>query len=212
MEFNFRAYKGETLHNVVVSYKIDGVRAHRTSEGVLSRAGKPLYNVTLHCDVAEVFCGTWEETVSRVRTHLGTPVFDECIYSLNPIDPRLVVGTYTILTEEDVTKLFSKATALGYEGLVLHTDTYLYKVKAVEHYDVPVLSLCEGKGRNKGKLGAVMTPLGKVGVGFSDDERTSFFNDDFIGTVIEVECMSLTPSGKFRHARYVRSRFDKGGT
>jgi ATP-dependent DNA ligase len=29
------------------------------------------------------------------------------------------------------------------------------------------------------------------------------------GPIIEVECMGLTPSGKFRHARYLRVRWDK---
>lgn len=53
---------------------------------------------------------------------------------------------------------------------------------------------------------AFMTEKGKVGTGFSNDDRKA---DWEIGEIIEVEAMGLTPAGKFRHPRFSRRRFDK---
>ncbi len=203
----FKTYKGETLKDVLVTYKIDGVRAHKTPEVIVSRAGKPLYNITMDCDVAEVFLGSWEASVSAARTHLGTPIAQEHIYSLQPtLDSRLIVGNYPTLTASDVDALFHKAKELGYEGLVLYSEDKMYKVKGKETYDVVVLQVLSGTGRNASRMGAVVTPMGKVGLGFSDLEREAGLP---LGSIIEVECMELTPKGKFRQPRFIRRRVDK---
>lgn len=205
----FKTYKGETLYDVEISYKIDGVRAHKTSEGVVSRAGKPLYNITMDCEIAEIFCGSWEETVSMVRTHIGKPVPKNCIYNLSPIDPRLYVGFYKVITSDVVELLFTEALSTGYEGLVLSTSKHKYKVKPKETEDIIITGIIEGTGKYKGMLGAFVTPKGKVGTGFTDEQRATFFSPTYIGTLIEVESMGGTPNGKFRHPRFIRERFDK---
>jgi len=53
--------------------------------------------------------------------------------------------------------------------------------------------------------------MGKVGVGFSDVERETWWTPVFRrpGIIIEVECMELTPAGRFRHPRFIRIREDK---
>nr|WP_283842052.1 hypothetical protein [Bradyrhizobium sp. KB893862 SZCCT0404] len=107
--------------------------------------------------------------------------------------------------------------AKGYEGLVLRQGDVWLKVKPTETYDVLVTGIIEGTGKHKGRMGALMTPMGKVGTGFSDAERVTFWNyckepDDgrgIMGETIEVECMKLTDDGKFRHPRFVRVRPDK---
>jgi ATP-dependent DNA ligase len=50
--------------------------------------------------------------------------------------------------------------------------------------------------------------MGKVGTGFSDAMRKEDWNSR-IGEFIEVECMQLTPDGKFRHPRFLKRRWDK---
>lgn len=207
----FKKYNGETLTNAIVSYKIDGVRAHNTPDGPVSRAGKPLYNLTMpkSIEVAEIYGGTWEETISMVRTQVGAPVPKSAIYSLRPkLDKRLVVGEYKIITPQEVENLFIFAKASGYEGLIIESEGLLYKVKGTETYDVPVTAVQEGTGRNLGRMGALMTPMGKVGGGFTDAQRELYYTN-IIGKIIEVECMELTPDGKFRHPRFVRLREDK---
>ena len=208
----FKKYNGETLTNAIVSYKIDGVRAHNTPDGPISRAGKPLYNLTLpdNVEVAEIYGGTWEETISMVRTQKGgSPVSKSAIYSLVPkLDKRLIIGKYATITPDEVAELFETAKQKGLEGLIIETDGVYYKVKGTETYDVPVLEVQEGTGRNLGRMGALMTPMGKVGGGFTDAQRELYYKD-IIGKIIEVECMELTPDGKFRHPRFVRLREDK---
>jgi hypothetical protein len=205
----FRTYQGETLTNVDVSLKIDGVRAHNVNGQILSRKDKPLYNITMPYDVAEIFTGSWENTVSRVRTHNGTPLEAEYIYCLDPIDPRLDWGTWEHLDSALVNKMFLDARDLGYEGLVLRTDKYWYKVKEQENFDTIVTGIIEGKGKYVGRLGAFVTAQGNVGTGLTDKQREEFFTPDSIGKTIEVETMGLTPKGKFRHPRFIRERFDK---
>lgn len=206
----FKTYGNETLHDVTVSRKIDGVRAHNTEQGILSRKDKPLYNIEMNCDVAEIFVKSWEDTVSLVRTRSEMPFDPSYVYELLPnLDSRLYLGTYEVLSPSMVSDLFDKVVEEGYEGLVLETTKWLYKVKSVENYDVPILGIVEGTGKYKGKLGAFVTERGKVGTGFSDEEREKFFTPTIIGETIEVKAMGLTPDGKFRHPRYHRMRFDK---
>lgn len=205
----FRTYQGETLTNVDVTLKIDGVRAHNVNGKILSRKDKPLYNITMDYDVAEIFTGSWENTVSRVRTHNGTPLEAQYIYCLDPIDPRLNLGFAFKLEPEDVERIFKEARYNGYEGLVLRTDKYWYKVKEQENFDTIVTGIIEGKGKYVGRLGAFVTAQGNVGTGLTDKQREEFFTPDSIGKTIEVETMGLTPKGKFRHPRFIRERFDK---
>lgn len=206
--FRFRTYRGETLRDALVTLKIDGVRAHATPQGVLSRAGKPLHNILLPpgVTVAEVFCGSWEATVSAVRTQNGTPVDRHHIYPLCPdVDLRLLVGRWSCIDSADVRSLFEQYHP-RYEGLVIQADGCHYKVKGEETHDVPVTGVVPGNGKHAGRMGALMTPKGKVGTGFTDAEREQVWMP---GMVIEVACMELTPGGVFRHPRFVRRRYDK---
>ena len=131
------------------------------------------------------------------------------IYSLRPnLDKRLIVGVYDTITPLEVAHLFEVAKTQGLEGLIIESEGVLYKVKGTETYDVPVIGVQEGTGRNLGRMGALLTPMGKVGGGFTDAHRELYYKD-IIGKIIEVECMELTPDGKFRHPRFVRLREDK---
>lgn len=218
-----------------VTIKIDGVRAlwqapdHRgdnTKRGWFSRADKPLYNIPEPdiCeqypfwwpgDNCELYLGNLADTVRACRTkHLkpDTPrITHEHLYSLNPIDPRLDLGLVENPTAEWLTSKLATVNGQGFEGLVLRQGNKWLKVKPHDTYDVRVLSVHEGTGKHAGRLGYVTTHLGDVGTGWSDLERSTWWHQRhrMPGVTIEVECMQLTPDGKFRHARFIRERFDK---
>lgn len=194
----------------IISRKIDGIKMLRDMVGnPVSRAGKPLYNlgkVPIVITEAEIYAGSWEKSITAVRTILGADVPLDCVYTLNPLDERLVITTCNNPTVEIINNFFKDALAQGYEGLVLHQGDLRLKVKPVETYDIAVIGFQEGKGRNKGRLGAFITAKGNVGTGLTDADREKHYD---LGTIIEVECMGLTPAGKFRHPRFKRVREDK---
>jgi hypothetical protein len=196
-----------------VTLKIDGVRMLRDEDGnPVSRAGKPLYNLEGIDDKitdAEIFLEDWETSVSMVRTKEGTLIKNECAYSLEPMDRRLWLADETDPTSTCIMNFLAEVTELGYEGLMLRQgDTWL-KVKPTETFDVPVLQVIEGTGKYVGMMGALMTPKGKVGTGFTDKDRYDMWHRPWGDELIEVECMSLTKDGKFRHPRFKRIRWDK---
>ena len=201
-------YTGQSLKgDWLVTRKLVGVRALRSPNGYESRQGKPLYNLdSVEGDDIEVFLGSWEATVSAVRTHVGKAIPQDACYSLDPVDARLIVKTLSNPSSEDVLACLNDALIRGDEGVVLRQDQKWYKVKPYETYDVPVLGITPGKGKHLGKIGAFITPMGNVGTGLTDQQRTELL--DYRG-VIEVFCMSLTPAGKFRHPRFERIREDK---
>jgi len=197
------------------SYKIDGVRMLRDEDGKpVSRSGKPLYNledVPAYIVDAEIFLKDWETSVSMVRTkYTDEKVPVEYVYELDRIDPRLDLYTIMDPCVEFIEEALNDAVSEGYEGLILRnveTNRWL-KVKPSDNYDVEVIGTTEGTGKYEGKLGALVTNMGKVGTGLTDEDRSKPI-DSWIGKTIEVECMGLTKNGKFRHPRYVRDRWDK---
>lgn len=206
-----KLYKGQKLKGLwQFTRKIDGVRMLRNEAGFpVSRSDKPLYNlghVPKEITDAEIFLNNWGESVSLVRSMYGDPVPLDCVYSLYPLDERLILGYYHDPSPDFVADMLKTALAHGDEGLVIRQGDKWLKVKPVETYDVPITGLQPGTGKYVGKMGALLTPMGKVGTGFTDAMRDEEWT---IGEIIEVECMQLTDDGKFRHPRFVRRRFDK---
>lgn len=209
--------------------KIDGVRAFWVGDGWVSRNGKPLYNMprVLNAQLEsgegfEVYCfapgrsskENYKATIERVRAkNKLRPIAADDLYSLSPLDVRLRRFAYLDPTKERIEYELQRALADGYEGLVLRQGDKWLKVKPIETYDVKVTGIIEGTGKHKGRMGALMTDMGKVGTGFSDFERIQWWEAEYpeavAGALIEVECMQLTPAGKFRHPRFVRIRYDK---
>lgn len=210
-----KLWKGNDLKGCwLITYKIDGVRMLRDEDGKpVSRSGKPLYNldhVSKGVTDAEIFYTDWESSVSLVRTKDAEPVKRDHVYPLNMHDPRLIVGVFDSPIKEHISAELVKATDRGYEGLVLIQGDVQLKVKPKETYDVEVLGMVEGTGKYVGMLGALETSMGKVGTGFTDEDRRNFYTAGVIvGSTVEVDCMSLTKSGKFRHPRFIRVRWDK---
>lgn len=236
-------WKGNDLRGVyLMTIKIDGVRMLRDDEGnPVSRNGKPLYNLE---DVpewitdAEIYYGNWEDSIHHVRSSKSEvgKVDIEHVYPLFPeADARLRLGYFVDPTAEQINAALEEVVAAGYEGMVLREmdgKGKLFKVKPKETYDVSVTGMIEGTGKHKGRMGALLTSKGKVGTGFTDEERERWWEffmgcpctiiDDISETptqylllahaptpTIEVECWELTKGGKFRHPRYIRTRVDK---
>lgn len=112
-----------------------------------------------------------------------------------------------------------------YEGTILKKKNGSYefkrtrdwmKVKPIQTIDVEITGYIEGTKKYTGMLGAFTFNYNdqpcRVGGGFSDKEREEFWKrkDKMIGTIIEVEFMESTESGKTRHVRFIRERNFKG--
>jgi len=195
-----------------VTLKIDGVRMLRDEDGnPVSRSGKPLYNLeNIDKDItdAEVYDTDWKTSVSLVRTkHTTVKVLPDQVYTLDPLDLRLDVEEVQDPSATAIRAWLETALAQNYEGLVLRQEDKWIKVKPKETYDVQVTGKIEGTGKYIGKLGAFTTDMGNVGTGLTDKDREEYWTDT--PTLIEVECMSLTPDGKFRHPVFKRVRWDK---
>jgi DNA ligase-1 len=120
----------------------------------------------------------------------------------------------------------------GFEGIMIKElgapyeckrNTFWMKWKPTITVDLTVVSLEEGTGRNEGRLGALVcegTDDGKfisvnVGSGFSDEDRTDYWNNSnlIVGRTAEVLCdaVSQNQDGSYslRFPRFVRFRDDK---
>jgi ATP-dependent DNA ligase len=217
-----KPWKGKDLKGVwIVTRKLDGARMLRDDEGnPVSRSGKPLYNLGhIHAKItdAEIFLTDWETSMGLVRSSVnGSPVPESCVYSLDPLDDRLYLTTAVDPTAQSIQRLLKQQLDKGDEGLILRQgDTWL-KVKPKGSADVYVTGFQNGTGKHSGRMGALLTNRGKVGTGFTDEQRGWWqMMFDLHGLqwltkqLIEVEYMELTDGGKFRHPRYLRLRDDK---
>ena len=159
-----------------ITLKIDGARMLRDTQGnPVSRAGKPLYNLGLidkGITDAEIYNKNWETSMSLVRTkNNGSPVDPSFVYSLDPLDPRLHLGTMTDPSARDLRTLMKTKVDEGYEGLIVRQADKWLKVKPKDTADVLVTGYQGGTGKHEGKMGALLTAYGKVGTGFTDVDR-----------------------------------------
>jgi hypothetical protein len=199
-----KVWKGQKPQHTI-AIKIDGIQAVLKNNQVVSRSNTPLYNID-PCLLEEgkryeVYLGSFKLTNSVLRTHVHErKVQQHELYEIHPnTDERLLLHPL----DSDLKELFNHVLALGFEGLVIDQT---YKIKPKRTYDVPVIGIIPGKGKHTGRMGALVTPMGKVGIGFTDAERELNWQ---LGILIEVECMELTADGKFRLPRFIRERWDK---
>ena len=112
-----------------------------------------------------------------------------------------------------------KMVAAGGEGLMLHRadaayvtgrSNVLLKLKMFYDAEAKVIEYIPGKGKYKGKLGALLveTPEGvrfKLGTGFSDEQRA---NPPAIGSLVTYTYRDVTKKGKPKFANFLRERHD----
>ncbi len=128
-------------------------------------------------------------------------------------------------TSQQIFAVMNQMIARGYEGAVAkdldqimvwgkHTGSYL-KIKKMDNADGRVKQLLEGKGKDKGKLGAMMVEfdgvITKVGSGFSDAQRREYWKlgDEILEEMIEAQYQNKTPDGKLRFPVFIKFRKDK---
>jgi len=113
--------------------------------------------------------------------------------------------------------LLKQTVADGGEGLVLHRasalwspgrSTTLLKFKPVADDDARVVAHLPGKGRNAGRLGALLLELPNgqrfaLGSGFSDAQRA---NPPPVGSLVTYRYRDRTPKGLPRFASFLRVR------
>lgn len=90
------------------------------------------------------------------------------------------------------------------------------KIKEKITLDLEVIGVFVGKGKYTGMLGGVTCRYadGKVvdvGSGFTDAQRSDFWNDQelIIGKIVEIEAMKESDKGKLREPRFKGIRHDK---
>jgi ATP-dependent DNA ligase len=202
----------DLLGTWTVTMKLDGVRALSDGHTVLSRKNKPLYGMDHIADMfsdAEIFCGSFKETISTVRTVHGRRVDIEQVYSLTPCDDRLYIDEVYNPDHASIQAVIDEVSKPGVcDGVVLRQGDVWIKCKPVVTLDLVVTGIQPGCGKHTGRMGALITSMGKIGTGFTDVDRV-VLNKDIIGKTIEVSYMELTTDGKLRHPRFVRTRPDK---
>lgn len=129
-------------------------------------------------------------------------------------------------SHRDLDEAFEDAVEQGFEGIIAKDKSAPYefqrsnawrKLKPTkEPIDLRVTSVVPGTGRLAGTLGALRvetaggTALGKVGTGFTDEERDELWaRDDLVGSIVELEWEELQErdgSYGLRFPRFLRLR------
>ncbi len=134
--------------------------------------------------------------------------------------PQLkAVQQFRIKDESALKQQLKKIVAAGGEGLMLHRADAAYvtgrsdvllKLKPQYDAEAKVIEHIPGKGKFKGKLGALLveTPEGvrfKLGTGLSEAQRA---NPPSIGSLVTYRYRDVTKKGKPKFASFMRERHD----
>lgn len=128
-----------------------------------------------------------------------------------------VIEQFEISDHKNLMKKLDEIVKNGGEGLMLHRKDSLYqtvrsddmlKLKTFEDAEAVVISIIEGKGKFKGKMGAILVENSdkihfKIGSGFSDEERK---NPPKIGTIITYKFYGKTKNNVPRFPSFLRVR------
>ena len=156
----------------------------------------------------EFWNGKSKEPYSNRKKHLIE--LGEKITALGTDNLEIVHMCYEGYDHSEIWKWLDYAEQHDWEGVILNLDApyeckrtkNLIKVKRFYTYDLEVIGVEEGTGRNKGTLGALVVKYKNntvnVGSGFTDEERSYYWNnqDKIIGRVIEVKYKEITTDKK----------------
>ena len=151
--------------------------------------------------------------------------FDARLTALRKVLPVAAAPWVVPVTQERATThaelmaRLDQTVRLGGEGLVLHRGSSLYrgertadllKVKPFDDAEARVIAHLPGRGRNEGRLGALLvrTPEGvsfKIGSGFTDAQRA---DPPPIGSLVTYRFNGTSAAGVPRFARFLRVRSD----
>ena len=200
--------------------KVDGIRYIRGQDGRFYTRG----NKELHPNVYkvvpdwvtdfELFRNDWSTSMGlKAGTVVPHP---SDIYSLYPhVDERLHLyeEQHMAANNKMCLDVMNFVVSNGYEGIVIRQGKKWVKFVPVRTADVVINGFKEGTKRLAKSLGALTTPLGNVGTGFTDEQRKWLWTHrtQIIGMTIEVAYREVTKDGKLRMPRFVRFRDDKKG-
>jgi len=153
--------------------------------------------------------GTFEDRMKAIRESQ----VESTTLQLRVLCQSICEGTGSLQAE------LARVESVGGEGLMLRQPDSLYeagrsstllKVKSFHDADAVVIGHQPGKGRHKGRLGALKVALANgtqffVGTGFSDAQREK---PPLIGRVITFRYQELTDGGVPRFPSFVRERPD----
>lgn len=156
----------------------------------------------------EFWSGKSKEPYSNRKKHLIE--LGEKITALGTENLEIVQMCYEGYDHSEIWKWLDYAEQHDWEGVILNLDTpyeckrtkNLIKVKKFYTYDLEVIGVEEGTGRNKGTLGALVVKYKNntvnVGSGFTDEERSYYWNNQnkIISRVIEVKYKEVTTDKK----------------
>ena len=149
--------------------------------------------------------GNFDARLQALRASLGK----------SPSDTLQLAEQRRVANEKELKKLLASTTKAGGEGLVLHHGSAPYqagrsanllKLKNHDDAEARVVAHIKGKGRNAGRLGALLveTPEGKrfrLGTGFTDAQRR---NPPPVGAWVTYRYRGRHASGLPRFASFLR--------
>lgn len=142
-------------------------------------------------------------------------------FAEHPSPYAFVISQIPVTEDAHLQRELQRIEELGGEGLIVRKPDGLYKVGRsmeilkVKNYrdgEATVVAHLPGKGRNKGRLGALLVELAdgtsfKVGTGFSDVERRY---PPPVGTLVTFKFYGFYDSGIPKFPSYLRIRTDAG--
>lgn len=142
-------------------------------------------------------------------------------FTKHPSKFAFVIEQKVIEGPSDIDRELQRVSALGGEGLVIRTPDGIYKdgrstdilkVKTYQDAEAKVIGHLPGKGRNEGRLGALLVEEKdgtrfRIGGGFSDGERE---NPPAVDTTITFKYYGRYPSGIPKFPSFLRVRGDAG--
>ncbi|WP_319550088.1 DNA ligase [Desulfogranum marinum] len=140
-------------------------------------------------------------------------------FAQHPSGYAFVISQIPITDQVDMERELLRIEQLGGEGLIVRKPDGLYKtgrsteilkVKNYQDAEATVVAYLPGKGKNEGRLGALLVELDdgtkfRIGSGFSDADRES---PPPVGTVITFKFYGRYDSGIPKFPSYLRIRKD----
>jgi DNA ligase-1 len=141
-------------------------------------------------------------------------------FTAHPTNYAFIIEQNLIQDQQHLQRELQRIEAAGGEGLIIRNPDALYaggrsphilKIKSYQDAEATVVAQLPGKGRNKGRLGALLVRLEngtefKIGSGFNDEQRK---DPPPIGSVVTFKFYGLYNSGIPKFPSFVRLRKDE---